>query len=68
MQNVPEKKIGGLRFFLHRASYKKYILYKFSLGGGVADFGVFFVTPLGIRSDLHVICRGKNFDRKVLHS
>ena len=35
---------------------------------GVADFGVFFVIPLGIPSNLHGHLPGWKFDRKVLHS
>ena len=35
---------------------------------GVENFGVGFVTPLGILSDLHGHLPGYKFDRKVLHS
>ena len=62
------EKIWWTTFFLHRAPYIKYIFYKVSLGAELRTLVYFLWLPLAYGVICMVICRGKNFDRKVLHS
>ena len=64
--------------FLYKALFKNSLFYILSWGGGprgqpphgcakqvgAADFGVFFVNPLGYRVICMVICRGKKLTGK----